>query len=98
MQKQPPVIWPAAVEECKLLDYRYWSVVIAMIAMRMVQMSVNQVVNVVAMGHWFVTAARAVHMSCFVPFAGVAGCAAGRVGFSHVQRVFFDLTVGADVM
>jgi hypothetical protein len=73
-------------------------VVVAVIAVRMVEMSVYEVVNVVAMRHRFVSASRAVNMIRIVSLASVCGCAASRIGVADLQRVLFDLAVRADVM
>jgi hypothetical protein len=48
------------------LGYLDWSVVVAVVAVRMMQAPLNQVVDVVPVRNRFVTTAGAVHMSFFV--------------------------------
>lgn len=63
--------------------------VIAMVAVLVVQTTVYNVVNVVAMWHGFVSAAFAVNVSC----AFVGGVAAVWVLLVHVQNVFIVMSV-----
>jgi len=58
-------------------------VVIAVVAMGMVQVTVHQVVHVVAMWHGLVAAAWAMHMVGGVPGALVLRCAALRIFAAH---------------
>lgn len=50
--------------------------IVAMIAVRMVQMTIHQVANVIAVRHGFVAATRAMHMALFVAPAVVVRRAA----------------------
>ena len=72
--------------------------IIAVVAVWMVQMSIHKIVNVVAVWHWFVSAAGAVNVTGIVPLAGMRRCTCGWIDISDLQHMFFDLTVGANVM
>jgi hypothetical protein len=71
----------------RLLDR---SVVVAVVAVRVVQVAIHQVIGVIAMGHGVVTAFRAVLVSLFVAATIVFGRAIGRVAAIDSQAVFFD--------
>jgi hypothetical protein len=60
---------------------------IAMIAVGMVQVTVDQVVHMVAMGHRFVSTAGAVHMIGGMSAADMAGRARGGVRGVHLKDV-----------
>lgn len=60
-----------------------------MVAMLVVQATVYNVINVVAMGYGFVSAAFTVNVVATM----VGGIAFGWVGFVHVQSVFIVMTV-----
>ena len=72
--------------------------IVAMIAVRMVKMPVDKIVDVVAVRNRFVSASRTMHMAGVMSLAYVAWRTAGGVGVTDLQSVLFDLTVGADVM
>ena len=57
-----------------------WTVVVAVIAVRMVQMTVDQVIDVVAVRHRFMPAARPLHMTGAMAGTVVLRRAAVRVG------------------
>lgn len=59
-----------------------------MIAMRMMEVIVDQIVDVIAVRHGFVSATRTVHVSRRVSTALVIGRAAIRVGCGDLQTVF----------
>lgn len=65
--------------------------VVAVIAVRVVQMATYQVIDMIAMRHRLMTAARAVHMSCGVAVTLVAWCAALGVIGVHRQTVLVDM-------
>jgi hypothetical protein len=65
--------------------------VVAVVAMRMVQMSVDQVVDVIAVWHRLVSAAWTVHMMRVVPAAPVLGRAPIGIGRRHLYRVLIDV-------
>jgi len=55
------------------------------------QMVVDQVVHMVAVGHARVSAIGAVHVSLVVTAAGMTGSAAFRVRFGDFQHMFIDV-------
>jgi len=66
-------------------------VVVAVVAVRVVQMTINEVVRVVAMRYGFVSAAGAVYMSRFVAVAVMIWGADVRVGGADGDGVFIDV-------
>jgi hypothetical protein len=67
------------------------AVVVAVVAVRVVQVAVDQVVDVVAVRHRFVAAAGSMHMTGLVATAPVARCAGGRVGGADLDHMFIDM-------
>jgi hypothetical protein len=65
--------------------------VIAVISMRMMEMAVDQVVNVIAMGDLWVPAVGTVDVSLVVPTAVMIGRAAVRIRGIDFQHVIFNL-------
>ena len=65
--------------------------VIAVVTVRMVQMAVHQVIDMIAMRHQLMAAARAVHMACGVTGALVAWRAALGIVGAHRQAVLVDV-------
>ena len=65
--------------------------VVAVVAVRVVQVAIDEVVNVVAMRHRFMTAAGAVNVPGFVAAAVVVGRAGVRVGGADGDAVFIDV-------
>ena len=61
-----------------------------MVAVRMVQVALNQIVDVVAVGNGLVAAAVTVPVALVVHAAIVVGRAAGRVGAANGQMMFLD--------
>jgi hypothetical protein len=59
-----------------LLGGRQRTVVVAVVAMRVVEVAGDAIVDVIAVRHRFVAAARAVHMARLMPSATVVGGAA----------------------
>jgi hypothetical protein len=64
----------------------------------MVEVAVDQVVDVVAVGHRRVTAAAAVGVAGIVVTAGVSAGAVGRVVRADAQAVLVDVAVGLHVV
>jgi hypothetical protein len=54
--------------------------IVAMIAVRMMKVPIDQVVHVVAMGHSFMAASRSMHMALVVSAAAMLGCAPIGIG------------------
>ena len=64
-----------------------------MVSMRMVEMPVDEVIEMIPVRNGFVTAAGAMHMACVVPPASVVSRAASRVGFINVDPVLIDVVL-----
>ena len=67
-----------------------FAVVVAMVAMRVVQMTSDEVIDVVAVRHCFMPAIRSVAVSLVVSTAIVVRGADGGIRGIHCQSVFFD--------
>lgn len=67
------------------------TVVVAVIAVRMVQMTVDQVIDVVAVRHRFMPAARPMHMTGAMAGTVVLRRAAVRVGGADGDHVLVDM-------
>ena len=67
------------------------AVIVAMTAMRMVQMAVDKVVDMIGVRHALVTAARTVHVSALMPFARVIGRAHRPIPAIAFQHVLVDM-------
>ena len=65
--------------------------VVAVLAVRMVQVAVDQVVDVITVGHRLVSAARAVPMAGLVATTTMLGCTGGRIAFGHRDGVLVDM-------
>jgi hypothetical protein len=68
-------------------------VIVAVVAVRVVQVAVDEVVDVIAMRHRLVPAARPVLMPRLVPLAAMLGCAAVGVLVRHLDHVLVDVIV-----
>lgn len=90
--------WLSLVVRSESTDGRHRSMVVAVIAVRMVKMSVNEIVDVVAMRHRLVSAAWTVNVLGIVSPASMSGRAPGRIGVADFQRVLFDLAIRPHVM
>jgi hypothetical protein len=67
--------------------------VVAMIAMREMQVPVDEIAHVVTVRHGFVTAPRAVDMPCRVTATRMLRCALSRVLARNLDHVFVDVAV-----
>lgn len=65
--------------------------VVAVAAVRMMQVSAHQVVHMVAMRDRFVSAAGAMLMACIVPVAPMAWRALRRIGCAHLEDMFVEM-------
>lgn len=65
--------------------------IVAVVPVRVVQVAVDQVVNVIPVGQGLVTAAWTMHMAGLVPGAAVVGCADRRVGVAYGYDVLVDM-------
>jgi hypothetical protein len=66
-------------------------VIVAVVTVRVVQVAIDQVVGVIAVGNTLVAAFRAVLVRLVVSATVVLGRTAGRIGISDCQFVLFDL-------
>lgn len=66
--------------------------VVAMNLVRMMQVAIDEIVDVVAVRHRFVSAAGAMHMVLSVRAALVIRRAQFRVGAAHIKRMLVDMT------
>lgn len=62
-----------------------------MVAVRVVQVAVYQIVDVVAVGNGRMTTSRSMHMTFVVAAAGMFGRTRVRVGGRHFQRTFVHM-------
>ncbi len=72
--------------------------VIAMIAMGMMQMSIDQIIDVITVRHSFVSAIGTMYVTCIMTTATVRWRASVGIGFGNVDFVFDDLTVLVNVV
>jgi hypothetical protein len=72
-------------------------VIVAVLSMRVVQMTADQVVRVVAVRHLLVPAIRAVNMSTIVARAFVVGRAGGWVSTAQIDRVLVHVVAVHEV-
>jgi len=68
-----------------------------MVAMRMMQVAIHQIVNVVAMGNLWMTAIRPVNVALLMPTTFVAGCATVRIGGGYRDHTFVHM-ISVDMM
>ena len=62
-----------------------------MVAVRMMQVAVDQIIDVIAVRHRLVPTARAVHVTRLVARALVIGRAAVRIALRHLDHVLVDV-------
>ncbi len=68
------------VSSSALADNRHRAMVVAMIAVRMVEMAVHKIVDVVTVRHCFMAAFRSMHMIGIVSLASMAWRASRGIG------------------
>jgi hypothetical protein len=73
------------------VDDLYGPVIIAMVAMLMMQPAIDEIIHMVAMRHLLMPAAGAMDMPRFVPFMAVLRRAAVRVLGCHFNDMLLDL-------
>ena len=76
-------------QKLRLRSYR--PVIVAMVAVGMVQVAGHQVVQVIPMGNLLMAAGRTVAMGLLMPGTGVLGSAGSRVGRIDLQKVLIDV-------
>jgi hypothetical protein len=67
------------------------AVVVAVVAVRVMQVAVDQVVDVITVRHRLVPAAGAVLVARLVPFAAMLGRAAAGIAGRHLDHVLVDV-------
>ncbi len=82
----------------KSLDDLDGPVIITMVTVGVMEVSLHQIVDMVAMGHSFVTTTWTVNVVWVVPVALVIWCTHVRVGFGHFDNMFLDLVFTTGVM
>jgi hypothetical protein len=65
--------------------------IVAMVAVRVMKMPFDQVVNVIPMGDSFMPASRSVHMAAVVRAAAVVGCAPVGISLRYFNLMFIDV-------
>jgi len=68
-------------------------VVVAVAAMRVMEMSVDEIVDVVAMRDGLVAATSSMPVSGIVTGADVAGCTSRRIGAAHFDHMLIEMIV-----
>jgi hypothetical protein len=68
--------------------------IVAVVAVRVVQVAVDQVVDVIAVWNRFVAAARPMHVARFVRAAGMTGRASVRIAVAQADRVLLNGPIG----
>ncbi len=69
------------------------TVIIAVIAMRVVQVPIDQVVEVIPMGHEFMTTAGTMQVLVVVSTAAMIRCARVGIRIAHCNHVVFKLPI-----
>jgi hypothetical protein len=67
--------------------------IVAMVAVRVVQTSINQIVDMIPMRHRLVTAARPVLMRVVMPSGALPRRAAVRILFTYLDNVIVDVVL-----
>ena len=61
--------------------------------MRMMEVSTNEIVNVVPVRHWFMSAAGTVSVLVIVTFTLMVRCASTRIEVAYRNRMFVDVAL-----
>ncbi len=69
----------------------HWSVIVAVVVVRVVQVPIHQIIDVVAVRHGFMTTVWTVHMARFVCATRVMRRADHRVAVVHCERVLIHV-------
>ena len=70
-----------------------WPMVVTMSFVRMMQMSVHQIIHMIPMWYRLVSAALSVHMPGLMRLTGMTSCTSCRIRFRHLQCVFVKVPV-----
>lgn len=74
-----------------LIRYLHWPVIVAMIPVRVMQVPINQVINMVAVGHWLMSAPRAMNVFRVMSGTTVVRGADIRVGVRQLKGVLIHV-------
>ena len=72
--------------------------IVTVIAMGMVEVTVNQIVDVIAMRHCFMTASRTMHKVRRMTTTGVSRSAGVGIHIANFHDMFFDFAVLTNMM
>ena len=59
---QSPLVFKARAVRQPASGFRHRAVVVAMTAVRIMEMSLDQIINMVSVRHWFMSTVRPMHM------------------------------------
>lgn len=82
----------------QLADHFHWAVIVTMVAVRVMQMTIDKIIDVIAMRNGLVAASRAMHMVLGVTAALMLRCADDWIGRRHRQLMLLHATIALDVM
>jgi hypothetical protein len=68
-----------------------WAVIVAMVAMRMVKMAVDEIIDVIAVRHGLMSTPWAMHVPRLMTFATMIGRASVRVSRTHFDDMLVDV-------
>ena len=74
-----------------ILDDVQWAVIVAMVPMRMMEMTIDQVVNVITVWNSFVSATFSMDMGLIVPATLVFRCTAIGIFLCNLDYVFVHM-------
>jgi hypothetical protein len=83
--------WLIAISTPRLRLHSHWTVIVTMIAVRMMQMTVHQIVHMVSMRHCLMTAARSVNVILVVRTAIMVRRASIGIRGRHFQDMLIDM-------
>ncbi|TWU11256.1 hypothetical protein CA54_00610 [Symmachiella macrocystis] len=67
--------------------------IVTMVAMRVMQVAINEIIHMVAMRNRFVSAAGAMNVTALMSAALVVWCAVRGIGITYFQDVFNDFAI-----
>ena len=73
------------------LGYGYRTVVVAMITVWMMEVSIYDIINVIAVRYGFVSTAWTMNVVCIVSAAPMIWCAYIGIGFIDIQEMLIDM-------
>lgn len=67
------------------------AVIVTVVAVRVMQVAVDQIIDVVAVRHRFMPATRSVHVASFVPGTTMVRCAAVGITLRYFNHMLIDM-------